>query len=113
MRLDFLEIQRQGQGLVRPTEVSASTGQQQWSPPTQRAVKLNFDAGLDVANRVGGLGLVLRDSSSHFIAARSAPLKGIVDPLIAEAIAAREGLLFALSLAVENVLMEGDSLSLI
>ncbi|KAH7862953.1 hypothetical protein Vadar_011469 [Vaccinium darrowii] len=51
---DFLEIQRQGKCLGRLTEVTESVGQQQWTPPTEGAVKLNFDAGLDVANRVGG-----------------------------------------------------------
>lgn len=42
------------------------------------------------------------------------PLEGITDPLIAEAIAAREGLIFASFLEVENLLLvEGDSLNLI
>lgn len=49
----------------------------------------------------------------HFIAARSIPLNGIADPLITEAMAAREGLIFALSLAVKNIQLEVDSLRLI
>lgn len=58
-------------------------------------------------------GLVLRDSRRRFVAARNTPLEGITDPLIAEAIAAHEGLIFASFLEVENLLVEGDSLNLI
>lgn len=61
----------------------------------------------------GGIGLVLRDSRRQFVAARNMPLEGITDPLIAEAIAAREGLIFASFLEVENLLVEGDSMNLI
>ncbi|KAI8538760.1 hypothetical protein RHMOL_Rhmol09G0129000 [Rhododendron molle] len=70
---------------------------QRWTRPDSRVIKINFDAGVDVRSRTGGAEVAVRDSSGRFFAARSITLVGIVDPLIAEALAAREGLLFAVS----------------
>lgn len=76
--------------------------------PERGVVKVNFDAGVDVRSRRGGLGVVIRDSLGRF-----SPLPEIVDPLTAEALAAREGLLFALFCNQKKIQLEGDSLKLI
>jgi hypothetical protein len=57
-------------------------------------VKINIDGGLSLQARKGGAGGVAR-SQSTYLGAWSKPLLGIIDPLIAEALALREGVLFA------------------
>lgn len=59
------------------------------------------------------MGLIGRDSEGRFVAARSMALSGFSNPLVAEAIAAREGLIFASELGFTCIQIEGDSLSFI
>jgi hypothetical protein len=64
-----------------------------WRPPDERYIKINTDDGLAFDERKGGAGGVVRDLTG-FIAAWSKPLPGITDPMIAEAMALREGVIF-------------------
>lgn len=57
---------------------------------------------------MGGSGVIMRKSMKSFVAARKVSY-GIRDPLILEAIAAREGLLFAKELGLQKVILEGDA----
>lgn len=55
--------------------------------------------------------MIGRDSEGRFVAARSMALSGFSNPLVAEAIAAREGLIFASELWFTCIQIEGDFLS--
>lgn len=55
-------------------------------------MKINFDGGADQHVSGGGAGVVTRDGGRKFIAARSVPINGITNPLVLEAMAARESL---------------------
>lgn len=57
-------------------------------------IKINTDGAIDVDQGNGGAGGVVRLPST-FVAAWSKPLPGIMDPLIAETLAVREGVIFA------------------
>lgn len=52
-------------------------------------------------------------SGGRFVAARCLALSGITTTLVAEALAAREGLVLASTLGVTRVQFEGGSLNLI
>lgn len=84
-----------------------------WRRPGRGIFKVNFDGGLDKNGDVGGLGMVIRDWQGKFISARAFQIKHATDPLLVEALAARESLQLALELGINNILLEGDSQQLI
>jgi hypothetical protein len=68
-------------------------------------VKINTDAGLSFDARKGGAGGVARTAST-FLGAWSKPYFGETDPLIAEAMALRDGVIFARLRGFQKVVME-------
>jgi glyoxylase-like metal-dependent hydrolase (beta-lactamase superfamily II) len=65
-----------------------------WRPPDEGWIKINTDAGVSLENRKSGAGGVARNPSG-FIGAWSKPYPGVTNPLIAEALALRDGVIFA------------------
>ncbi|KAI8530636.1 hypothetical protein RHMOL_Rhmol11G0074900 [Rhododendron molle] len=112
-RMIFLEAQKSLAKVAAERGPDPPSAVQRWSLQVGGVIKFNFDAGLDIRSRQGGVGLVGRDSSGRFVAARCLALSGITTPLVAEALAAREGLVLASTLGVTRVQFEGDSLNLI
>lgn len=76
-------------------------------------VKLNFDGGLDIHNRMSGLGIVIREDNGRFRAARALHLGFVMSPLFLEAMAARECLVFAKEIGLQRIHIEGDSLQMV
>ena len=56
-----------------------------------------------------GIGIVIRKSHGGFVAAKCRLIQEVTDPLRAEFLAARKGLLFAWDMGCRNVHLEGDS----
>jgi ribonuclease HI len=83
-----------------------------WRPPEEDYVKINTDGGLALEARQGGAGGVAR-SSSTYLGAWSKPLLGITDPLIAEAMALREGVIFAKLRGFQRVVIETDCMEVV
>jgi ribonuclease HI len=83
-----------------------------WRPPGDGWVKVNTDAGVALDARKSGAGGVARTATS-FIGAWSKPLVGVTDPLVAEALALREGVIFAKLRGFTQVVMEVDCLELV
>ena len=65
-----------------------------WKPPEYDWVKINTDDGIAGEVRKGGAGGITR-SPTDFIAAWSKPYPGVTDPLVAEALAMRDRVIFA------------------
>ena len=83
-----------------------------WRPPDQGWTKINTYASVSVLEHRSGAGGVARTSST-FLAAWSKPYPHITDPLIAEASALRDGVIFAQLRGFSQVLMETDCLELV
>jgi hypothetical protein len=83
-----------------------------WRPPDDTWVKINTDAGVSVEDRKSGAGGIVRNPSG-FVAAWSKPLPGITNPLIAEAMALREGVFFAKLRGFPRVIIEVDCLEIV
>ncbi|KAK3228130.1 hypothetical protein Dsin_007992 [Dipteronia sinensis] len=62
-----------------------------WTPPTQAMYKLNFDAAIDVATGVVGVGLVIRYFTGRIMATSSQCIKATHIPLVAKAVAIYRG----------------------
>ncbi|KAK1652130.1 hypothetical protein QYE76_069935 [Lolium multiflorum] len=78
-----------------------------WRPPDEDWIKINTDAGVSLENRKSGAGGVARNPSG-FIGAWSKPHPGVTNPLIAEALALRDGVIFAKLRGFTRVLVETD-----
>ena len=83
-----------------------------WRPPDEGVVKINTDGGLSLDARRGGAGGVAR-SHSEYLGAWSKPYEGISDPLVAEALALRDGVIFAKLRGYLKVVMETDCLEVV
>jgi hypothetical protein len=83
-----------------------------WRPPDDGWVKINTDAGISMEERKGGAGGIAR-SPAGFVAAWCKPYDGVTDPLIAETLALRDGVIFAKLRGFTRVVMESDCLEAI
>jgi hypothetical protein len=83
-----------------------------WRPPDGNAIKINTDGGLATEVRKGGGGGVARSASS-FVAAWCKPYEDITNPLIAEVLALRDGVIFAQLRGYSDVVMEIDCLEIV
>ena len=83
-----------------------------WRSPESDWMKINTDGETDAVSGNGGVGGLVR-SSSTFVAAWSKPLPGVSDPLIAETLAVREGVIFAQLRGFSQVLVETDCLEIV
>ncbi|XP_056697886.1 uncharacterized protein [Spinacia oleracea] len=81
-----------------------------WIPPTPGVFKLNFDDS--VRHHSGTAGVVIRDHLGNNVISRSYNL-GTSSPLLAEAMALRNGLLLAIEHNIHHVFTEGDNLLII
>lgn len=92
---DFLAANERLEG-SRNVQLSQPPGNLlMWEPPESGWIKINFDGGVDARGKKSGLGLVVRDENGAFRAARAVNIGNLVHPLVAEGMAAREGILFA------------------
>jgi ribonuclease HI len=83
-----------------------------WRPPDPGWVKINTDGAINAPEGKGGGGGVARSHLS-FLGAWSKPFIGVTDPLIAEVLALRDGVIFAKLRGFSHVVMEMDSLEVV
>jgi ribonuclease HI len=83
-----------------------------WRPPEADTVKINTDGGIAIHTRTGGAGGVAR-ARDVYLGAWSKPYPGITDPLVAEALALRDGVIFARLRGYKSVIMEVDCLEMV
>jgi ribonuclease HI len=76
-------------------------------------VKINWDAAVDSSNKIIGLGMIARDESGKFLAACSKRQSINVEPMVAEALAAIQAILFCQEHNFQKVIFEGDSLQVV
>jgi hypothetical protein len=78
-----------------------------WRPPDPGFITINTDAAIKREYGKGGAGGVARSSNS-FLGAWCKPYPGVTDPFIAEAMAVRDGVIFASLRGFSNVIVETD-----
>ena len=78
-----------------------------WRPPELGQVKINTDAAVRHLAEMSGAGGFAR-SKNALLGAWSKPLHGVTDPMIAEALALRDGVIFANLRGYAQVMMETD-----
>lgn len=83
-----------------------------WRPPESDQIKINTDAAIIHDEGKSGAGGVAR-SSTALLGVWCKPHPGVTDPLIAEALAARDGVIFANLRGFSHVVLETDSLEVV
>lgn len=83
-----------------------------WRPPEGHLIKVNTDAAVFKDGSVG-CGGVIRDSVGDVMGAMCECIEGNFDIDVAEAYAARRGLLVALEAGMTNLVLESDCLKLV
>jgi hypothetical protein len=93
-----------------PSVENHPPGEEKWVPPPLNLVKINWDAAVDSSNKIIGLGMIARDERGKFLAACSKRQSINVEPVVAEALAATQAILFCQEHNFQKVIFEGDSL---
>ena len=83
-----------------------------WRPPENGVLKINTYAAIDSDQCRGGAGGVARSSTS-LLGAWCKPHNGVTNPLIAEALALRDGVIVAKIRGFQHVVMEMDCLEVV
>lgn len=73
---------------------------------------MNINGAWDAYRLIGGMGAVICDSTSNFLAGFSKSSPHVPSPLFVEAFAVREGLALASSRCCQNIIIESDSLQI-
>ncbi|KAL4303379.1 hypothetical protein GQ457_10G023210 [Hibiscus cannabinus] len=92
---------------ARPTIVS------RWETPPSSVVKINFDSAFVRQDRYATSGVVARDSEGLVLAACVIPHSNVSDAFVAEALACKIAIQFAKDMGLLNVIIEGDSLTVV
>ena len=79
-----------------------------WKPPPQSQQKLNVDASVVTGMPQIGVGGVIRDAHGEVLGAFTKQVQGIFEPLMAELIAIRTGLMFARDIGIMSHVIESD-----
>ena len=94
---------------VNAHSLKATSKTRGWSRPPMGFVKLNVDAAFYPDEGRGATAAVIRDGKGNFLAAHCIYLDYAADAMMAEAMAMRDGLIFANSLGFPWVEAESDS----
>ena len=81
-----------------------------WSPPPPARYKMNLDGAVFKAQKVVGIGVLIRDAQGRVVVALSQKLNAPLGALEVEAKAVEVALQFARDVGISNFIMEGDSL---
>ena len=80
-----------------------------WTAPPLGWVKANWDAAIMEKTGLVGLGVVIRDHQGNMVAAKSLTRTGLLEPVIAEAVAALIEIQISHELGYSTVWFEGDA----
>jgi hypothetical protein len=80
-----------------------------WSAPSDGWTKVNWDASMDVKQKVLGIGLIARDNLGRVKGSMCYASKYLLDPSVAEAFGARLGAEFDRRMGFDPIFLEGDA----
>ncbi|KAK8545753.1 hypothetical protein V6N12_026575 [Hibiscus sabdariffa] len=94
-------------GTTRPSVIS------HWMAPPSPAIKINFDSAFNQHDSLAVSGALGRNSEGLIMAACAIPHSNVPDSFVAEALACQQAVLLAMDVGLSNVIIEGDSLTVI
>jgi ribonuclease HI len=106
---ESLDAFQQASCIYPVSVVDASAIFSKWEKPDSGWIKINWDASVDKAAQVMGVGVVTRDFMGRVCASLCTALSYISDPSTAEALAARMGVEFSKAMGFRRIWLEGDA----
>ena len=94
--------------LKMPAKSKNTAGVVHWKPPMPGWVKINTDASFDPNSSSGAAGVVIRDDMGAVCSGAARWFDNVQDALMAEALAAREGLELAVEMGYDRIILEVD-----
>ncbi|KAK8501559.1 hypothetical protein V6N12_057890 [Hibiscus sabdariffa] len=94
-------------GTTRPSVIS------RWLAPPSPAIKINFDSAFNQQGSYAISGAIGRNSEGLIMAASAVPHSNVPDAFVAEALACQQAVQLAKDVGFSNVIIEGDSLTVI
>ena len=91
--------------------VHSPVNQHQWKPPEHDHFKVNFDTAVFKSLNLAGIEVVIRDWRGDVVATLSMPIALASTIADLEALACCRALMFAAEKDLQNVIFEGDSVS--
>jgi ribonuclease HI len=79
----------------------------------RNTVKINWDASMDTAKKVIGMGFIARDEKGKFLATVSKQEHMVVEPAATETLAALNAILWCQEQNFQEVIFEGDALQVV
>ena len=86
---------------------------QQWRPPDPNIYKINFDAAVFQASNLASVGVIVRDNRGDPIGVLTMPIPIRQSVVELEALACQRAVQFALEIGLTQVVVEGDSVTVI
>ncbi|XP_041009312.1 uncharacterized protein LOC121253353 [Juglans microcarpa x Juglans regia] len=80
-----------------------------WEKPEGRCMKVNWDASLNLKERIMGAGIIVRDENGEALVAIYDQNANVDSPLVAECFAVRMAIELCNELNIHNVVFEGDA----
>ncbi|KAL4323773.1 hypothetical protein GQ457_11G032890 [Hibiscus cannabinus] len=84
-----------------------------WMPPPTPTIKINFDSAFNQHGSHAVSGALGRNSEGLIMAACAVPHSNVPDAFVVEALACQQAVLLAMDAGLSNVIIEGDSLTVI
>ena len=94
-------------------ELQSFLARVKWLPPSVDCLKINFDGAIFKAEELSGIGVAIRESHGLVIALLSEKLPRAYSAEEVEVLAAARALVFAREIGVDNIILEGDSSTVI
>ena len=106
-------MKKQWTNLINPPMVYAASNKEarancKWDPPPPGWYKLNFDGAARGNPGIAGVGCIINDEDSRWIAKLASPLPPVSNNM-AEFEALEKGLQLCLNLGLSKIVIEGDS----
>ncbi|KAA3460000.1 reverse transcriptase [Gossypium australe] len=98
---------------AKPKAVEVSKTVKKWQHPPFQKVKINFDGGFDVQAHFFASGVVARDNTRSVLVSKSRVHEKVGSAFVAEALACREAIQLGIDMQEKNIIIEGDSLTVI
>jgi ribonuclease HI len=93
----------------QPVSQATVNRSQPWVKPPEGKLKINWDAAVCKKKKIMGVGIVIRDHMGVVRAAMCLSKPYVSDPVVAEALGAREAVELCRKLGLQSFLLEGDA----
>ncbi|KAA3488532.1 non-ltr retroelement reverse transcriptase [Gossypium australe] len=98
---------------IRTINQNSSKRAVEWKTPSEQILKINFDASFEERSKESASGVVVRDCDGSVLLTSTDLHTGVDSSFVAEALACRRATQTALEMNSQEVIIEGDSLSII